>query len=101
MRAFYPDGTVITDTSTDWSDGSYQLIGLPAVPVAVCVVPMPWDSYQPSCYEHAADYTTATPVSVASGATVAGIDLHLVDLAAAAASASGKAASRTAANRQG
>ncbi len=101
VQALYSDGTVITGTSTDYSDGSYQLIGLPAVPVAVCVVPMPWDSYRAGCYAHAADYTTATPVTVSSGATVSGIDLRLVDLAAAAASADGRAATRTAANRQG
>ena len=86
VQAVYVDGTVAGSSSTNWSDGSYQLAALPAVPVAVCVVADPWQPYQPACYAHAADYSSATMVTAAAGATVSGIDLQLADSTAATAS---------------
>lgn len=100
VQALYADGTVVSTGYSYWPDGDYQLTGLPGIPVAVCVVPAEWQPYQPGCYAHATDYSTATMVTAGTGATVSGIDLQLADSTAAAASVNRPAAGR-AVQRQG
>jgi hypothetical protein len=65
----------------------------------VCAVPASWQPYQPACYAAtgaAADYHSATMLTVAAGATMSGIDLRLADSTAAAASVNRPAAGRAA-----
>lgn len=69
------DGTWYDAWGFTDSSGHYSLVGLPAVPLAVCFQP-PY-GYQQQCYRNAPDVSSATPVTPTSGGVTNGIDAVL------------------------
>ncbi|HEU5269832.1 MAG TPA: carboxypeptidase regulatory-like domain-containing protein [Jatrophihabitans sp.] len=69
------DGTWYDAYGYTDSAGHYTLLGLPAVPLAVCFQP-PY-GYASQCYRNAPDAGSATPVTPTSGAITTGIDAVL------------------------
>lgn len=68
VNVMYADGTEVTGGYTDYY-GHYQIDSLPAVPVAICF-DASWQGFVSVCYANAADYQSATLVTVGAGQTL-------------------------------
>jgi hypothetical protein len=76
VEATRADGSHLSSGYTD-ENGRYEIAGLPAAAVTLCF--MPEGGHLSECYDNQPDISTATPITLSSGAVRSGVDAVLAE----------------------